>query len=118
MSDGGDDEGDVTTLVSAMTGPQSFKRPEAAYAVVKHQPRQLVTTETRTRAYMILHRTYTDECTYICIADTNTDTKTTLGYFNSKNIHTKFTTISFITRPTKSVYGRSATKVTFVQILL
>ena len=65
MSDGGDDEGDVTTLVSAMTGPQSFKRPEAAYAVVKHQPRQLVTTETRTRAYMILHLTYTDECTYI-----------------------------------------------------
>ena len=61
MSDGGDDEGDVTTLVSAMTGPQSFKRPEAAYAVVKHQPRQLVTTETRTRAYMILQmnvRTY------------------------------------------------------------
>ena len=30
----GDDECDVTTLVSAMTGPQSFKRPEAAYPVV------------------------------------------------------------------------------------
>ena len=40
MNVGGDDDDcDVTTLVSAMTGPQSFKRPEAAYAVVKHQPR-------------------------------------------------------------------------------
>ena len=51
MNVGGDDDDcDVTTLVSAMTGPQSFKRPEAAYAVVKHQPPQLVTTETRTHA--------------------------------------------------------------------
>ena len=54
IDDGGDDF-NVTTLVTAMTGPQSFKRPEAAYAVVKHQPPQLVATETRTQSYIILH---------------------------------------------------------------
>ena len=57
FDNGGDDDCNVTTLVLAMTVPQSFKRPEAAYAVVKHQPPPLVTTKTRTHAYMIsLHR--------------------------------------------------------------
>ena len=34
------DDFNVTTLVTAMTGPQSFKRPEAASLVVKHQQPQ------------------------------------------------------------------------------
>ena len=41
---------------------------------------------------------------------------TLLGNFNSKKILSKFTTIPFITRPTKSVYGQLAKY--YVQILL